>query len=75
MDAIAEDMQEKVALFKALDTARERGATFLTTTSGLSITGAWTSERNRHTTGGDALLESAAPDAAGGSRAWGRVRS
>jgi len=38
MDAIAEDMQEKVALFKALDTARERGATFLTTTSGLSIT-------------------------------------
>jgi 3-hydroxybutyryl-CoA dehydrogenase len=38
MDAIAEDMGEKVSLFKALAGARDRGATFLTTTSGLSIT-------------------------------------
>ena len=38
MDAIAEDMGEKVALFKSLGAARDRGATFLTTTSGLSIT-------------------------------------
>jgi len=38
MDAIAEEMEEKVALFNALATARERGATFLTTTSGLNIT-------------------------------------
>ena len=38
IDAIAEDMEEKVSLFKAFSAARERGATFLTTTSGLSIT-------------------------------------
>jgi 3-hydroxybutyryl-CoA dehydrogenase len=38
MEAIAEDMGEKIALFKRLAAARDRGATFLTTTSGLSIT-------------------------------------
>ena len=38
MDAITEDMERKVALFRQLAPARERGAIFITTTSGLSIT-------------------------------------
>jgi 3-hydroxybutyryl-CoA dehydrogenase len=38
MDAIAEDMTEKTALFAGLKRAQDRGALFLTTTSGLSIT-------------------------------------
>ena len=38
LDAIAEVMGEKVALLKKLRHARERGAIFITTTSGLSIT-------------------------------------
>ncbi|MAE60758.1 MAG: 3-hydroxyacyl-CoA dehydrogenase [Planctomycetaceae bacterium] len=38
MDAIAEDMSQKVALFRRLTAATDRGALFITTTSGLSIT-------------------------------------
>jgi 3-hydroxybutyryl-CoA dehydrogenase len=38
LDAIAEDMDQKVELFKKLTSCKERGAIFLTTTSGLSVT-------------------------------------
>jgi 3-hydroxybutyryl-CoA dehydrogenase len=38
MDAIAEVMQQKVELFEQLHEATRRGAIFITTTSGLSIT-------------------------------------
>lgn len=38
LDCIVEDMHEKVALFRRLLSCRERGAVFMTTTSGLSIT-------------------------------------
>lgn len=38
IDCIAEDMGEKIELFRALPLARRRKAIFITTTSGLSIT-------------------------------------
>jgi 3-hydroxybutyryl-CoA dehydrogenase len=38
MDAIAENLAEKADLFERLGAARRRGAIFITTTSGLSIT-------------------------------------
>jgi len=38
LDCIIEDMEQKVALFRRLAGCRERGAIFMTTTSGLSIT-------------------------------------
>lgn len=38
MDAIAENLAEKADLFERLGSARRRGAIFITTTSGLSIT-------------------------------------
>ena len=38
LDCICEEMEGKVALFERFPTARERGALFITTTSGLSIT-------------------------------------
>lgn len=38
LDCIVEDLEEKVALFRQLSACRERGAIFITTTSGLSIT-------------------------------------
>jgi 3-hydroxybutyryl-CoA dehydrogenase len=38
MDAIAEDMTEKADLFNRITNAKRRGVTFVTTTSGLSIT-------------------------------------
>ena len=38
MDCIAEDMDQKVELFLALEQCSKRGAVFITTTSGLSIT-------------------------------------
>lgn len=38
LDAIAEDMDQKVELFENLTSCKERGAIFLTTTSGLSVT-------------------------------------
>ena len=38
MDCIAEEMNQKVDLFQGLANARQRGAIFITTTSGLSIT-------------------------------------
>lgn len=38
LDAIAEDMAQKVDLFSRLKAAKARGALFITTTSGLSIT-------------------------------------
>jgi 3-hydroxybutyryl-CoA dehydrogenase len=38
MDCIAEEMNQKVELFQGLIGARQRGAIFITTTSGLSIT-------------------------------------
>ena len=38
MDCIAEEMDQKVDLFQGLADGRQRGASFITTTSGLSIT-------------------------------------
>ena len=38
MDCIAEEMNQKMDLFQGLAVARQRGAIFITTTSGLSIT-------------------------------------
>ena len=38
MDCIAEDMGQKVELFRSFTAAQERGSIFITTTSGLSIT-------------------------------------